>query len=130
VLRQGIIHAQLAAALAGLRHTDLFAISDSGFPTARGVEVIDLAVVYGVPSFDAVLAAVTAEVVVEVAIMAKETNGHNALQADRIRAYFPDVVEVSHEDLKLMAASARFVVRTGEATPYSNLVLRTGVAYG
>ena len=33
-------------------------------------------------------------------------------------------------DLKLMAASAQFVVRTGEATPYSNLVLQNGVAYG
>jgi D-ribose pyranase len=73
---------------------------------------------------------VTAEVVVEKATMAKETNRQNAPQANRIRAYFPDVVEVSHEELKLMAASAQFVVRTGEATPYSNVVLQTGVAYG
>ena len=130
MLRQGIIHAQLAAALAGLRHTDIFAISDSGFPTARGVEVIDLALVYGVPSFDTVLAAVAPAIVVETATMATETDGHNPSQAERIRAYFPDVVAVSHEDLKLLAASARFVVRTGEATPYSNLVLQTGVAYG
>jgi D-ribose pyranase len=129
VLRQGIIHGRLAVALAGLRHTDLFAISDSGFPTARGVEVIDLAVVYGVPSFDSVLAAVAAEIVVEKATMARETYAHNAPQADRIRSYFPDVVEVNHEDLKLMAASAQFVVRTGEATPYSNVVLQAGVAF-
>ena len=130
MLRQGIIHAQLATALAGLRHTDTFVISDSGFPTARGVEVIDLGVIYGVPTFDSVLDAVAAEVVVEKATMARETCEHNTPQADRIRAYFPDVAEVSHDDLKLMAASARFVVRTGEATPYSNLVLQTGVAYG
>lgn len=130
MLRQGILHARLAAALAGLRHTNLFAITDSGFPTARGVEVIDLALVYGVPSFDSVLAVVAAEIVVEQATMATETRTHNAPQADRIRACFPDVVEVSHEDLKRMAASAQFVVRTGEATPYSNLVLQAGVTYG
>ncbi|MGZ4337816.1 MAG: D-ribose pyranase, partial [Gaiellaceae bacterium] len=115
MLHQGIIHAQLAAALARLRHTDLFAISDAGFPTARGVEVVDLAVAYGVPSFDSVLAAVAAEIVVEKATIAAETYAHNAPQADRIRARFPDAVEVSHEELKLMAASAQFVVRTGEA---------------
>jgi D-ribose pyranase len=130
VLRQGIINSQLMAALARLRHTDIFAISDSGFPTPPGVEVIDLAVVYGVPSFDSVLAAVAAEIVVEKATMATEIYGDNAPQADRIHAHFPDVVEVSHEDLKLMAASAQFVVRTGEATPYSNVVLQAGVAFG
>lgn len=129
MLRQGIIHPQLVAALARLRHTDLFAISDSGFPTARGVEVVDLAVVYGVPSFDSVLAAVAAEIVVEKATMATETYSHNPPQADRIRAFFPHVAEVSHEELKLMAASAQFVVRTGEATPYSNVVLQAGVAF-
>ncbi len=129
MLREGIIHAQLAAALGRLRHTDLFAISDSGFPTARGVEVVDLAVTYGVPTFEAVLAAVAAEIVVEKATMATETYAHNSPQADRIRAHFPNVVEVSHEELKLMAASAQFVVRTGEATPYSNVVLQAGVAF-
>jgi D-ribose pyranase len=129
VLRQGIINAQLAAALGRLRHTDLFAISDSGFPTAPGVEVVDLGVVYGVPSFESVLAAVASEIVVEKATMATETCTENALQADRIRAHFPDVVEVSHDELKRMATSARFVVRTGEATPYSNVVLQAGVAF-
>ena len=37
MLLRGIIHPQLAGALATLRHTDLFAISDSGFPTAPGI---------------------------------------------------------------------------------------------
>jgi len=91
--------------------------------------VIDLAVVYGLPSFDSVLGAVVAEVAVEKATMATETRGHNAAQAERIRSYFPDVVEVSHEDLKRMAASAQFVIRTGEATPYSNVVLQAGVTF-
>jgi len=130
VLREGIINAQLAAALGRLRHGDIFAISDSGFPTANGVQVVDLAVVYGVPSFESVLAAVAAEIVVEKATIATETSTHNPSQADRIRTYFPVVTEVSHEELKLMAASARFVVRTGEATPYSNVMLQSGVAFG
>jgi D-ribose pyranase len=129
MLMKGIIHAQLAAALAGLRHTDLFAISDSGFPTAPSVAVIDLAVVYGLPSFYRVLDAVLSEVVAEKATMAHETDLHNPTQAKRIRSHFADVVLVDHNDLKAMAAASRFVVRTGEATPYSNLLLQAGVAF-
>jgi len=129
LLVKGIIHAKLAAALAELRHTDLFVISDSGFPTARGVELIDLGVVYGLPPFDRVLDAVLAEEVVEKATMAKETELHNPAQATRIRSHLDHVSQVSHEELKLMAAQAQFVVRTGEATPYSNVLLQAGVAF-
>jgi D-ribose pyranase len=129
LLVKGIINARLAAALAELRHTDLFVISDSGFPTARGVELIDLGIVYGLPPFDRVLDAVVAEVVVEKATMAKETELQNPAQATHILSHFDHVSQVSHEELKLMSAQAQFVVRTGEATPYSNVLLQAGVAF-
>lgn len=129
MLVNGIINPTLAGALAALRHTDLFVVSDSGFPTARGVEVIDLAVVYGLPPFDQVLDAVLAEVVVEKATMAKEVDLHNPTQAERIRSRLGNVAQVSHEELKAMAGAAQFVLRTGEATPYSNVVLQAGVGF-
>jgi D-ribose pyranase len=118
----------LAGALARLRHTDLFAISDSGFPSARGVEVIDLAIAVW-PTLFRPLDAVLFEVVGEKATMASETDVRNSAQAERIRSYFADVELVSHEELKTTAAQARFVVRTGDATPYSNIFLPAGVAF-
>jgi D-ribose pyranase len=36
---------------------------------------------------------------------------------------------VPHEELKRMVGDARLVVRTGEATPYSNVLLRCGVPF-
>ncbi|WP_442945819.1 RbsD/FucU domain-containing protein [Nonomuraea sp. LPB2021202275-12-8] len=36
---------------------------------------------------------------------------------------------VPHEELKRLSAGARLVVRTGEATPYANVLLRCGVAF-
>jgi D-ribose pyranase len=36
---------------------------------------------------------------------------------------------VSHEALKTMTQSARAVVRTGEFTPYANVVLASGVVF-
>ena len=126
--RDGIVNARLASALAGLRHTDLFAISDSGFPTVAG-DVVDLAVVYGLPEFAPVLAAVLAEVVIDNATMATETEVNNPAQAQRLRSHLGDVAQVSHAELKALAAGTKFVVRTGVATPYANVVLQAGVAF-
>ncbi|MFL5992777.1 MAG: RbsD/FucU domain-containing protein, partial [Streptomyces sp.] len=36
---------------------------------------------------------------------------------------------VSHEKLKELSAGARLVVRTGEARPYANVLLRCGVVF-
>ena len=36
---------------------------------------------------------------------------------------------VSHEELKRLSASAKAVVRTGECTPYANIMLVAGVTF-
>ena len=46
MLTHGVLNAQLAQAMAGLRHKDQFVISDCGLPVPDGVEVIDLALVF------------------------------------------------------------------------------------
>lgn len=72
MLTHGILNSQLAAALAKLRHKDQFVISDCGLPVPQGVEVIDLALVFGIPRFSDVLNAIKADLVLESGIMAKE----------------------------------------------------------
>jgi D-ribose pyranase len=128
----GIINAQLARILAELRHTDLIVIADSGLPVPRpGPEVVDLAVVYGLPAFDPVLRAVTREIAVEGASAAEEVLHANAVAWHAIKdAVGVDVRLCSHEALKAQVAGARAVVRTGEATPYANVILRCGVPFG
>jgi D-ribose pyranase len=128
VKRTGLINGQLTRALAGLRHTDLFAVSDSGLPVPGGVEVIDLGVVYGIPDFLTVLRPVLAEVTVEAAWASRDVADVNP---DVHRA-LDDLVGpqlLAHEDFKERLAQCRFVVRTGDATPYANVLLRAGVAW-
>jgi len=127
----GIINAQLSRVLAELRHTDMLVISDSGLPVAAGgPEVVDLAVVYGVPSFETVLRAVLEEIVVEAATAAAEITEANPAGWSLLRETLElDVELVSHEDFKAQTAQARAVVRTGEATPYANVLLRCGVPF-
>ena len=37
--------------------------------------------------------------------------------------------EISHEELKNRTGGARAAIRTGECTPYADILLRSGVAF-
>lgn len=126
--RGGIINARLAGELARLGHTDLVVVCDAGLPIPPGPAVVDLAFRLGVPSFETVLAGLVGEIVVEGATAAEETR-ENPNVVRVIRDLLPDPGLVPHHELKRMTAGAKLVVRTGEATPYANVILRCGVAF-
>lgn len=127
--RSGILHGELAGHIARLGHTDQFLIVDSGFPVPPGVPVVDLRVVYGLPPFEPVFAAIVDEVVVEHALVATELEGANPAVHDVIASRCPDLEAVAHVELKRRAAAARFAVRTAEDTPYANVLLTAGVGF-
>jgi D-ribose pyranase len=128
VKREGIINARLAGSLAALGHTDHVVICDAGLPIPAGPGVVDLAFRYGVPSFEAVLSGLLEELVVEGATAAEEVD-RNPRSHNLLTRSLPDLGFVPHEELKRMVAGAKLVVRTGEATPYSNVILRCGVPF-
>lgn len=125
--RQGILHAELAWHLARLGHTDTFVIGDCGLPTPPGVPRIDLAVVAGVPRFTEVCDAILAETEVEGAVIAEEAHASPAGTA--LAERFPAAERVTHEEFKRLCAGAHFMVRTGETTPFANVILRSGVPF-
>lgn len=127
--RTGILHGELSAHIARLGHTDQFLIVDSGFPIPPGVPVVDLRVVYGLPAFAPVFDAIADEVVVEHALVATELAEGNPPIDALIRDRFPDAETVDHAELKRRSAAARFIVRTGEDTPYANILLTAGVGF-
>lgn len=51
----GILNGELNRILGNMRHTDCICIGDCGLPIPKGVEVVDLAVKLGSPSFLEVL---------------------------------------------------------------------------
>jgi D-ribose pyranase len=126
--REGIINARLAGALAGLGHTDHVVVCDAGLPIPPGPEVVDLAFRFGVPSFETVLSGLLEELVVEGATAAEEVE-RNPSSYEILVTRLPDLGFVPHEELKRMVPAAKLVIRTGEATPYSNVILRCGVPF-
>jgi D-ribose pyranase len=131
MLRNGIINPEVARVLAGLRHTDRLVISDSGLPVAADQHVVDLAVVYGTPSFELVARAVVDALVIEGAIVATEMRDTNPSCLALVETLVDAPLErIPHELFKTAAADAVAVIRTGEATPYANLILQCGAPFG
>ncbi|CCK29927.1 ribose ABC transporter RbsD [Streptomyces davaonensis JCM 4913] len=127
--RSGILNRHLSGALAELGHGDGVLVCDVGFPIPDRVKVVDLAFRAGVPSFAEVLEGLLAELVVEGATAAEEVREANPAASALLDKHFPKPTLVSHQQLKDMAWDARVVVRTGEASPYANVLLRCGVFF-
>jgi D-ribose pyranase len=129
VKRNGILNRHLAGAVAELGHGDGVLVCDAGMPIPDGPRVVDLAFRAGVPAFAEVLEGLLAELVVEGATAATEVREANREASDLLDGHFPSLELVSHERLKELSAGARLVVRTGEARPYANVLLRCGVFF-
>lgn len=125
--KSGLLNPALSHAVARLGHTQTFVVADCGLPIPRDVEVIDLCVVFGIPRFQDVLKALMDEVVAEGGMAAVEVQGTEAERwiSDRVLP----LELVPHEEFKRRVAEAQFVVRTGETTPYANVIVRCGVPF-
>ncbi|MET9512782.1 D-ribose pyranase [Streptomyces flavidovirens] len=127
--KAGILNRHLAGALAGLGHGDGVLVCDAGMPIPAGSHVVDLAFRAGIPSFADVLEGLLAELVIEGATAAHEVREANPAAAALLEECLPGLVLVPHDELKALSAEARLVVRTGEARPYANVLLRCGVFF-
>ncbi|MEU2622944.1 D-ribose pyranase [Streptomyces sp. NPDC007157] len=127
--KTGILNRHLSGALAELGHGHGVLVCDAGMPIPRGPRVVDLAFRAGVPSFAQVLEGLLSELVVEGATAATEIRGANPAAADLLDGHFLDLTLVPHERLKELSGGAHLVVRTGEARPYANVLLRCGVFF-
>lgn len=126
-----LLHAELSQVVAQLGHGDLLVIGDAGLPIPAGTRRIDLAVTANLPRMLDVLAAVLAEMQVEQATIARELPERNPEVAQGLKARLgaTPLALISHEELKTLCASARAVVRTGEFSPFANVILRSGVVF-
>ncbi len=131
--REGILNSDISRVLSYMGHTDLICIGDCGLPIPDEVERIDLALKFGVPSFMETLEVVVKDMKVEKIILAEEIKTQNPKVLSEIEALFADqnieVEYVSHVDLKALTYDCKAVVRTGETTPYANIILQSGCIF-
>jgi len=133
VKKIGCLNSELSYVISKLGHFDTLTIGDCGLPVPRGVQRIDLAVTYGVPSFFDVFDVVDAEAKFQKVTIASESKTQNPVFYEKITSWAQkngvEVVEVPHEVFKAGTVKSVAVVRTGECKPYSNVILESNVSF-
>ncbi|XBS69942.1 D-ribose pyranase [Acerihabitans sp. KWT182] len=134
-----LLNAEVSALVSRLGHTDQITIADAGLPIPASSQRIDLALTQGVPAFLQVFDAVASELQVEKAIMAKELAEvnpqlHAALlakltQLEQQQGNTIAIEYISHQIFKTQTAFSRAVIRSGECSPYANVILCSGVTF-
>ena len=130
--KHGILNSEIAKVLTDLGHTDKIVIGDAGLPVPDGVKNIDLAWTLSEPAVISVLQVVVSDMKVEAVVLAEEIKEQNASQLAAVKAELTEnerISYVSHEEFKEQLKDVKAVIRTGEATPYSNIILQSGVLF-
>jgi D-ribose pyranase len=128
----GILNSDISKVLADLGHMDQICIGDAGLPIPDGIKKIDLALERGLPSFIDVLRIVLADMWIEKVILAEEIKTNNPAVLKQILALVPlELIEwKSHTDFKDTTKASKAIIRTGEMTPYANIILQSNVHFG
>lgn len=147
--KQGILNSEISKVLSYMGHMDTLCIGDCGLPIPEGTKRIDLALRPGCPSFMEVLEEVVKDMKVEKIFLAKEIKERNPKMEQNIHQFFAsfetgcetgfkdevptdcniEAEYVSHAKLKKMTKSCMAVIRTGETTPYANIILQSGCIF-
>lgn len=127
----GILNQPISAIIPGLGHTDRLVVCDAGLPIPDEVTRIDLALKEGVPSFLQTVEVVLTEMQVERAIIASELLDKSPEIEKELRALLGDIPidAIPHEQFKQETNSAKAIIRTGEFSPFANVILAAGVVF-
>lgn len=131
--KNGILNSEISRVLSYMGHTDCIAIGDCGLPIPDETERIDLALAFGIPTFMQTLEIVAKDMKIEKIILAEEIKEKNPDVLREIENLFSNCdIEtefVSHSQLKEKTKDCKAVIRTGETTPYANIILQSGCIF-
>jgi D-ribose pyranase len=122
----GFLNSDIADALSRLGHMDELIVCDAGFPIPLGVRAIDVSLAINQPTVAEVLKELLQYFSVEKVVLAQETQAHSPTQFARLTGLFGSEVAVEtlpHSDFKQRSKGVKAIVRTGDFTAYSNVLL-------
>ena len=126
--KSALINSEISPVIASLGHTNMLGVADAGLPIPSGAQRINLALTQGIPAFLDTLKVVLQEMHIEQAFVSEEVMTVSPEIYESICALLGGVPvkSIPHHDFKAMTASAKAIVRTGEFTPYANVILMAG----
>ncbi|MGI2258856.1 D-ribose pyranase [Shewanella sp. GXUN23E] len=139
MIKHSMLNAHMNQLAACLGHTDEVTIADAGLPVPAGVQRIDLALTHGIPGFLQTVRVWLASCQVDAVVLAGEfatqsPELHQALLAElelesrRCGRDIP-VTYLTHDAFKQRTANSRAIIRTGECTPFANVIFQSGVTF-
>lgn len=133
--KSGIINSDISRVLSYMGHTDTICIGDCGLPVPDETERIDLAIRFGVPSFMEVLSVIAEDMKIEKIYLAEEIKTQNPVILSQIEELLQlknsqlQVEFITHCELKEQTKNCKAIIRTGETTPYANIILESGCIF-
>ena len=128
MLKSGILNPHVLDLVARIRHTNTLVISDWAFPFWPQIETVDISLTHGIPSILDVLDLLTPVFQVGRIWQADEFLANNTPETvDRFAKSFGEipVTREAHVAFTQRVPRAIGLIRTGDATPYGNLILES-----
>ncbi len=129
MLHSNILNTDLISLLSRLGHTQSICICDAGLPIPRDIPCIDLALTQNVPDIVSVLKLIGSNLVIESAVAASECRDRNPIFTEYLLGASYPVDYITHDEFKKRSLQCISFVRTGECSPYANLILNAGVSF-
>jgi len=145
--KSGILNPEISELVARMGHGDMLVVSDRGFPLPLNpqVTVVDVSIAANLPRVVDVARAVLEELEIEEVILAEETKKISP----HIHDQFMEVISkirnkgnpikitvIPHSEFKHMVLRGaeegkemKGMIRTGELTPFANIILVSGVTF-
>ncbi len=128
MLKSGILNPHVLDLLARIRHTNTLVISDWAFPFWPEIETVDISLTHGIPTVLDVLALIQPVFQIGRIWQAEEFLTHNTPETTAAFAkVFGDtpLTREAHLDFKKRVPLAIGLIRTGDATPYGNVIIES-----
>ena len=129
MIKNGILHPQLASLLARFRHVNAIAIVDGPFPTYPNVETIELAITMGWPTIPQVLDEILPYLDITSLVLANEFEERVDKQiAQRYISHHKNIptTKIAHSEFKVQVGQCLGIIHTGDPVPYSSVILKSG----
>jgi len=129
VRETGVLNRDISDVFSIMGHMDELVVCDAGFPIPLGVRTVDISLAKDKPTVLELLEELKKHFSVEKLIMANETKEVSPSRFNAIVEIFGKDMPVEtmpHSEFKQRSKTVKAVIRTGDFTAYSNVLLVSG----
>ena len=125
----GTLNREISDMLSTLGHTDEIIVCDAGFAIPAGVRTVDIALADNKPTVPEVLHELRRHFSVEKLVLAEETQRTGPSRFAELAGSFGSTVGIEvipQAEFRRRARSVKAIIRSGDFTAYSNILLVSG----